>query len=415
MSHFKDETPKGQYTFSPDHFDKIFNERMSPEQFLREVGLDVSGEPMPSDQPSSSSSSSSSSHAPNTGASQGFHTPSSPNHPTPPPPPPPQKVESDETLLDRFFSGHLDAPPPLFLSPDSPSHPTHSNQPQRLKLEHLALAKPPAQPASIVVKACIALGTGHFQKHWGEDVHRKSAEFWFKRAAALNDALALRIVALRFGHTKRLSGALLRRAAEHGDVPAMEILADELLRAGDAHAAAVCSWRASEAGSALGAYNLHVMLHNGVGVAKDEERARGFLRLAAERGLSQALWRLGQEEQSVAHIEKAARQGLGKAQLFMAKHCMKEKQPREAAEWYHRAADSDNLEAKFLLGMHYLKHELVPPPDRPVQDPIQLASDLMMDAAVKGHMDARKTIKAFSATDPHYNVFKEKGRRYKYF
>jgi TPR repeat protein len=279
-------------------------------------------------------------------------------------------------------------------------HEPPERQEERLKLEQLAKS----HHRETAIRAALALGEGHFQKRWGTDPHRLQAERWFKRAAALKDPLALRIVGLRFEHKREHGKALIREAAELGDVPAMEMIAEDCLRTGQGNTAAIWNYRAAEAGSAKGAYNLYVMLTRGIGVNPQAKRAQKYLEVAAQRGLPEALWQLGQQQNDVTQIEAAAAGGLVKAQLYMAKHLLKQGDKPAAARWYEQAAQGGSLEAKYLLAVHFMRNELRPSPQAPVQDPIQAAADLLMEASVNGHRPSQQLMKAFSVTDPHYDV-----------
>ena len=185
------------------------------------------------------------------------------------------------------------------------------------------------------------------------------------------------------------------------------------MRVGDPNTAAAWNWRAAEGGSASAAYNLYVQLRTGVGVKRDRSRAEEYLKQASERGHALATWKLGQLQRSEALVERAAELGLCRAQLSWAKHCFQMDRLEEAANWYHKAAAQHSMEAKFLLGVHYMRNELKPPADWVVQNPVQLAADMLMDAAVQGHPDAKKLMKAFSPTDTGFNPHKQKGRRFK--
>ena len=129
---------------------------------------------------------------------------------------------------------------------------------------------------------------------------------------------------------------------------------------------------AADQGHALAQYNLGWAYDHGEGVAKDQQEAVRWYRIAADQGLANAQSNLGvaydtgegvakDQQEAVRWYRMAADQGYALAQnnLGVAYYTSKgvAKDQREAVRWWHKAAEQGHALAQNNLGVSYLKGE----------------------------------------------------------
>jgi hypothetical protein len=122
---------------------------------------------------------------------------------------------------------------------------------------------------------------------------------------------------------------------------------------------------ALELNDATAQYALGEQYYNGTGVATDYEQARYYWEQAAAQNHADAQYGLGilyreghgvPADQTLAHtwLEKAATQGHTTAQTDLGRHYLGTQEFSQAQKWLQAAADADDADAQYLLGLSYI-------------------------------------------------------------
>ncbi|MCL1942287.1 MAG: sel1 repeat family protein [Candidatus Azobacteroides sp.] len=190
---------------------------------------------------------------------------------------------------------------------------------------------------------------------------------WFEKAAADGDKIAQNDLAWEYSEQKRYEEAFryFQLSAEQGFAPGENNLAwfynnglgvDQDLKKAE-------EWykRAGKQGNLEAINNLGGLYQKDY---HDNKKAFDQFLKAAKKGLKNAqrnvaLCYLSGEVvgynsgEGIKWMTKAAEQGLDKAQLFLAKKYLSEKDDSRAAYWFEKAAENDMVEAQFYIAMMY--------------------------------------------------------------
>lgn len=203
----------------------------------------------------------------------------------------------------------------------------------------------------------------------------------------------------------------LKPLAEHGDVASqyyIGLMYHRGLGVAKDDAQAV-GWlrKSADQGYALAQNELGKLLARGRGVAEDPEQARVWFRKAADQGLAEAQYNLGywlplqkagnHRAEQIFWMRKAARQGnplyqLGLANVYGESGSGQERLP-QSAYWARKAAEQGLGQAQYLIGIYYENGDGVP------KDP-KLALHWLLLASAQGSSDAMTAIASIYDHDP---------------
>jgi TPR repeat protein len=196
------------------------------------------------------------------------------------------------------------------------------------------------------------------------------ATMWFEKSANKEDPEGLyNFATLQPDHSYgRKPFELYEKAANKDYAPAQYELGCRCSK--DNYQTSAFEWfkKAADLGHTQAQFRAAECYHNGKGIKLNLEQAEKYYLLAAENNDSSSQISLAElyekghgisikkdKNKSLFWYEKAAAQGLLKAQLYLAEYYVGENKQEQGLYWYEKAATQDSEKARYYLGRYFFE------------------------------------------------------------